>query len=49
MDKISKNTKNVSKGVGYYKKEISEKVSDIKELWILKEVLKFIINMTKEG
>lgn len=36
-------------GVQDYRKEISDRVSDIKELWILQEILKFIINMTKEG
>lgn len=36
-------------GVQDYRKEISKRISDIKELWILKEILKFIINMTKEG
>ena len=52
---MNKKTKNNSSdeiflgGVERCKQEIYDKISDIKELWILQEIHKFIINMTKEG
>ena len=53
MDKRNKRNKCdeilIGGGVEQYKQEISDRISEIKELWILREILKFIINMTKEG
>ena len=32
----------------YYKEKIIEKIKDIKNPWILNQILRFIINITKE-
>lgn len=36
-------------GVKWYKKKIINIVNQIEDVWILEQIHKFVINMTKEG
>ncbi len=35
--------------VKWYREKITEMISQIEDIWILEQIHKFIVNMTKEG
>lgn len=37
------------RGIKWYRKKIVEMVGQIKDVWILEQIYKFVINMTEEG
>ncbi len=39
----------MKKGIKWYRKKIVEMVGQIKDVWILEQIYKFVINMTEEG
>lgn len=44
------NEKSISGGgVKWHREKIAEMVNQIEDIWILEQIHKFIINMTKEG
>lgn len=49
MDKNKENENLFGGGVKWYRQQILSMVEKIDDIWILEQIHKFIINMTKEG
>lgn len=50
MKNQKQNNKNLcSGGVKWYREKIFEMVQQVEDVWILEQIHKFVINMTKEG
>ena len=49
QSEISDHTNSIGGRVKWYKEKILEMVGQIEDVWIFKQIYKFVINMTEEG